>query len=239
MESFDAAILRDDYTYPWERDKEAGETAAAFAAFVTYRDLPPRSRSLRKAAAAHYHDDPEAGVGRAKVVQFEKWSAEYDWQVRVEAWDDERDRVRRQAHLRAVEDMAERHARDAAAAQNLALLPLRYLANRLSDEEGRKNLQMEMQLLGLKDQIRLAFLGERLLPRLQLAERLARGEPTEIVQGELGVSVEGTVQHLHGIAVVKRLLATEEGVEALDAIGRLGLPGGDDAVEGLEDDGPE
>lgn len=227
----------DDEILPWERDPD--ESPAAWGAFVTYRDMISEDsrgrRSLKRAAAKHYHGDFEYGVSAAKVRQFEKWSSAYDWQVRVEAWDAEQDRIKRQTHLATVEAMAERHAKDAAALQQIATLPSRLLAGQFK-EMGEDQMLLTLNDLHLKDRIRLAYLGMRQVPRLQAAERLARGEPTEIVSGEIHVEGE---EHLHGIAVVKRLLDSEEGIEALDAIGRLGLPSGEVVDVELEDDGTD
>lgn len=229
-----------DMREPWERDPD--ETPAAWAAFVTYRDLDGR-RSLRRAAWLHYHGDQEDTDGTpnaAELRRFKEWSRKYDWQVRVEAWDDEKDRRKREAQLKSIEEMAERHAKDAMNLQQIAALPSKLLTEQFR-RQGVEEMLMELNDLHLRDRIRLAYLGSRLMPRLQVAERLARGEPTEIVSGEM--YVEGEVAHLHGVAVVKRLLASDEGIEALDAIGRIGIGGdtaGGEVVDvGLEGDSPE
>jgi len=74
---------------PWER--QFGETRDGYLAFSTYRDMGP-DRSLARAAELHYED----GASRAKVVQFEKWSAEHDWVLRTDAWDMDQERERRE-----------------------------------------------------------------------------------------------------------------------------------------------
>src|SRR4051812_23513801 len=79
--------------------RQRGESRQGFAAFVAYRDLGP-SRSLAK-------------VGRAlgkSVALLERWSARWAWVARAAAYDDHLDQQRRAAWVKAVEDMAQRHA---------------------------------------------------------------------------------------------------------------------------------
>ena len=226
MESFEQ-----DYREPWERGGD--ETPVAFAAFVVYRDMLVEfgRRSLRRAAAKYYHDDYEYGVSAAKVRQFEKWSSANDWPIRAEAWDEENDRIKRERHWRAVEDMTERHAKEAMNLQHVAALPARLLT--MQFQKNPDEMLMKLNDLTLPDRLRLAFVGARITPRLQAAERLARGEPTEIFEGRTGEGGELTL----GADVVERLLQTDEGIAALDAIGRLGLeaPETYDADEGSDE----
>lgn len=65
---------------PWDRREE--ETARAYHAFTTYLYLDT-GRSLAKAAEVFY--GPHKGA--ANVRQMEKWSAQWSWVQRVEAWE--------------------------------------------------------------------------------------------------------------------------------------------------------
>lgn len=67
---------------PWER--QPGETARAFEAFVVYRDMGA-SRSLKKAGQ---------NLNKA-ITTLAEWSSKYDWVKRVAAWDAEQDRIAR------------------------------------------------------------------------------------------------------------------------------------------------
>lgn len=100
---------------PWERQEE--ETSKAYAAFCVYRDLGPE-RSLAKAGAA---------LGK-NPGGLEEWSSKNDWVKRSAAWDDEQDRIARQAQLKEIARMRERHAKLASdmlvkAAKALETLP--------------------------------------------------------------------------------------------------------------------
>lgn len=86
---------------PWERQK--GESGKAFEAFVVYRDMGP-TRSLMK--AAQKLDKNRTTIG--------DWSAKWSWVERVDAWDDEQDRIRRLELAQARVEAVERHWKSAA-----------------------------------------------------------------------------------------------------------------------------
>lgn len=97
----------DEQSELWER--QPNETAAAFYAFTYYRDLKPHERSLANAVRGLY----PGLTGKAfdsKLRQFQKWSPNYDWRVRANAWDRHEDRRKQAAYLNKVDEMAERHA---------------------------------------------------------------------------------------------------------------------------------
>lgn len=83
---------------PWERQPE--ETSKAYAAFCAYRDLGPE-RSLAKAGEV---------LGK-NPGGLEEWSSKNEWVKRSAAWDDEQDRIARQAQLKEIAKMRERHAK--------------------------------------------------------------------------------------------------------------------------------
>lgn len=139
---------------PWER--QDGETDKAYAAFCIYRDLPPNERSLRAAAAKFYGKDKEKL--RRPPATFEKWSTRWRWVERARAWDEEQDRLAREAQLQAIKEMRERHAEQARYLQAKGIQALRDLA------AGK---------ISAGDAIRLIIEGARL-------ERISRGEPETI-----------------------------------------------------------
>lgn len=157
---------------PWER--QPGESTRAFLGFATYRDLGA-ARSLVEAARA---------LGRNRVT-LSDWSITHGWVARTDAWDAEQDRVVRAAQTAEVKRMAERHARQAQLAQQAAMAPLQAVLERIAaerrDNDGRSPF-LELMLSGdPADALELALSAATRLPALQQAERLARGEPTEIV----------------------------------------------------------
>jgi hypothetical protein len=82
---------------PWER--EAGETAKAYAAFREFRDAPPASRKV---------DETPADVSRRQV---RNWATRHHWKARAEAWDDECSRVEDAERLDAIRSMHANHRR--------------------------------------------------------------------------------------------------------------------------------
>lgn len=82
---------------PWER--QAGEHAARFEAFATYRDAGP-DRTIRAVAQR---------LGKSASL-IARWSADDAWQRRIEAWEQHLDKLRREAAEQEIVDMAKRHA---------------------------------------------------------------------------------------------------------------------------------
>ena len=81
---------------PWER--QPGETARAFAAFVSFRSQPSETRAVKAARGA-------------AEKQLYTWSSEWRWAERVAAWDRELDRQLQAEELAAQRSMQRRHAR--------------------------------------------------------------------------------------------------------------------------------
>lgn len=163
---------------PWER--QPGESSVAYQAFSHYRDNP--KRSLRATAAAM-----DRGLSTLAA-----WNSRWSWQQRVQAWDAELDRRKREAAVAEVEEMAARHARQAHAAQEAAMQPvLAILEAARTDPDFRSRLVAE----GLGRTLEAALSAASKLPGLQGAERLARGEPTEIT-AQQHVVVETSVEDL-------------------------------------------
>jgi hypothetical protein len=149
----------------WER--LPGESSKAYAAFCLYRDLGPR-RSIEEASRL-YHGKPtldgaprDTARGRRASGLIRRWAERWNWIARAGARDEADEQAKRRKHLEAVEEMAERHAREALMLQNKAVERLRLLR----PEE-------------LKPRETLSFLVEA-----AKLERLARGEPTERVAEE-------------------------------------------------------
>ena len=148
-------------------DPMPGESAKAYAAFCLYRDLGPR-RTLDE-ASRWYHAPPGQADNRATSARRSRasgtvraWAERWHWGARALAWDEELERVKTTAQRAAVQEMAERHAKEAMMLQGKAVERLR-----------------QLQPQELKPRDTLAFLIEA-----AKLERLARGEPTERVAEE-------------------------------------------------------
>jgi hypothetical protein len=151
---------------PW--DQVAGESAKAYAAFCLYRDLGPR-RSLDE-ASRRYHRGSEREVqsgGRQPRASgtIRRWARLWNWSARAQAWDQQAQRIQETEQQAAIQEMAQRHAKEAMMLQNKAVERLR---------------QLRPEELRARDT--LAYLVEA--ARL---ERLARGEPTERVAQEISL----------------------------------------------------
>ena len=86
---------------PWERQPD--ETQKQYEAFCVYRDMGT-NRTLEK-VGQH--------LGKSTALM-ERWSSKNQWVNRVTAWDDERERIEREAaqkqQLEDIKKMRKRHA---------------------------------------------------------------------------------------------------------------------------------
>ena len=130
-------------------ERRPGEGQEAFAAFARYRGMGSERSTARVAQE----------FGKSKRL-IERWSSRWDWVRRAAEWDRVLDRARRETHLRAITEMAERHAKMAVAVQGRVITRL----NQLDPAE-----------LSPSDLIRWFEISVKI-------ERLSRGEPTESTQ---------------------------------------------------------
>ncbi len=165
--------------------RQSKETPPAFEAFVTYRD--------QGAQRSH------ANVARKlrKSTQLvSRWSRVHGWVDRVKAWDEELDRRARAATSAEVAEMAKRHVR--LADQMLEL----------SGHELRKRLKQAE-----KDKDKPAatvYELVRLLKEGTTIERLARGEPGEVVE-VAGRTVDLSVLSVQELKLLKQINAKLRG----------------------------
>lgn len=138
---------------PWEQ--QSGESDKSFAAFCVFRDIGS-SRSVHKAYVQ------STGKTQAKQAdgRWNGWASQNNWHTRASAWDGEQDRVKRQANLKAVAEMGERHAAIALGFQSK-------VAARLKSINPEELSPADM---------------ERWFKTAAMLERLARGEPDSITE---------------------------------------------------------
>ena len=96
---------------PWDRQK--GESARAFEAFLVYLQMGPE-RSVRAVAQKLSKSYTLAG----------RWSSTYHWVERCRAWDNYLQQEAKKAAAAAVRNMNRRHAQMAAAIQGTAMQAL-------------------------------------------------------------------------------------------------------------------
>jgi hypothetical protein len=132
-----------------------------------------------------------SGRKRGASGQVRLWAERWNWSVRACAWDQELERVKRNQQFAALEEMAERHAKEALLLQNKAVERLR---------------QLRPQELGPRETLSYLIEAAKL-------ERLARGEPTERVAEELRLAdvKELTDDELARIVASRRGLSSPGG----------------------------
>lgn len=159
---------------PWEQ--QPGESAPAFQAFATYRDLGAGERSVRRVARI---------VNKAGSL-IGGWSTTHRWVERSKAWDMHLDRTR-QAELEQRQiETAERHALTLGAhLQGTAIIQQKFL-EKCATRDGQEWLEK----LPLAEHAELAIAASRVAPRLVPMERLSLGLSTTNVAGHKGGPIE-------------------------------------------------
>ena len=152
-------------------DLQIGETLKAFLAFQAYRDTRAQDRSIAKCCGKYYGKE----YSKTRKRQWDRWSTRWKWTERLRAWESELDHVSQDATIKAVEEMRDKHVKEAQGLQGVAVLSLARL--RQDVEGGRRQLSPSLIL--------------QYLTQGSVMERLARGEPNEIVEnlGEDGVII--------------------------------------------------
>src|SRR3954452_17944375 len=102
-----------DSAEAWER--QPGESAAAWEAFASYRDLG-LSRSIGKVSER---------LAKSRTL-IERWSTAHRWVLRAEAWDREQHSLWRAEQHQAAREFARRHARLGSAAQSKIVAQLQH-----------------------------------------------------------------------------------------------------------------
>ena len=158
---------------PWER--QPGETAENFKAFVVYRDANPKisaekvaevltAEALKKGHKLYKNCMKNPGLMR-------QWCAKFKWVERREAWEDEKDRLVREELVRGVTAMRKNHTDIATQMLVKALRGLQALpAERMT-----------------------AYAIAQMVDIASKLERLSRGEATERTEGKNEVFGKMTV----------------------------------------------
>lgn len=170
-------------TAPYQRQEK--ESSAAFHAFCQYRDLGSKrtlgevSRLLYRAESPGIQiisNDDQGGKKKKKpkekhAGQVGLWSRKFDWIERAAAWDRLIDQRVREKQLSEIEKMAKRQAQQAEILQQVLMSPVLALARGLQDP--MRAVSIETAKMG--ELLEMSFESAKAIPRLQKAERLARG----------------------------------------------------------------
>ena len=137
----------------WER--QSGETAKAYAAFLLYRDLPAVDRTIVAAVVEHR----KLG-GKASVRNWETWASRYNWRERGLASDSDlasRRRERMEKELERAQDDAAVLIRAALAkvAERIQGMDAEELAAGQIPAALRTLIELELKVLGYEDRVAL------------------------------------------------------------------------------------
>lgn len=155
---------------PWERQEKDGETEINYEAFCIYRDMkansPDKRRTLERVCS-------ECGKSMSLIT---RWSSKFDWKKRVAAWDDEQDRIAREAaQKQMIDEIRIMRKRQAEAAKIMQIKAIRALS-KMKDED-----------IKAADVSRLMDIGSKI-------ERLARGDVGEVIEERDGGQATPAVQ---------------------------------------------
>ena len=134
-------------------DRQPGETAKAYAAFLLYRDLPAVDRTIVAAVVEHR----KLG-GKASVRNWETWSSRYNWRERGLASDSDlasRRRERMAKELERAQDDTVTLARAALAkvAERIQGMDPKELAAGQIPAALRTLAELELKVLGHEDRV--------------------------------------------------------------------------------------
>lgn len=120
----------------WER--QPGESARAWRAFVTYRDQGP-GRSLDRVGLIVYPGQQKGGKRgasrkRGSVGYIERWAQRWDWSTRVAEYDTYLDSRRQQTYVEEIEMLARLQAGEAVRATAVLMAPVLEFARRLQED---------------------------------------------------------------------------------------------------------
>ena len=163
---------------PWQC--QADETSKAFNAFVLYRGMLPKERSLEKLRQ-------KMDKNTLYLRQLGVWSSRWQWVKRSLAYDEHLAEVRQEAQEKEIKEMAERQAKEGMLLQSKGIERYR---------------SMEPQDMSPSDALRALIEGAKL-------ERTARGEPTDIQKSEHSGEIKVDVSNLSDEELL-RLIALRE-----------------------------
>ena len=142
---------------PWER--QSGETAKAYAAFLLYRDLPAIDRSVRAAREGHPNDT------KGTLRQWKGWSMRNGWVNRAAEHDSDlasRRRERMAKELERSQDDGLKLVRAdlAKVAERIAGMDAEDLAAGQIPAALKTLIELELKLLGHEDCVALKHEGK-------------------------------------------------------------------------------
>ena len=205
-----------EYRSPWDQQSE--EPDFMYGLFLQYRD-----QGLGRTIIDGYRWYLKEELGTAKQNSYYVYAKTWDWAERARLWDQYEEAQYQLARGQARRQMAERHEGEIVAAIKAVTVPFQALTEAMKSDEFLESLAT-MKPARL---IEVTNRAARALPSLMSAERLARGEATEIVAGTIEVN--------HNVAIGRDQIA-----EILGVLAQAGaLPDGSGIGEFIEVDDAE
>ena len=165
------------------QSRQSDESAAAFEAFVKYRDMGP-SRSTKEVASELSKSHTLIG----------RWCTAHHWVRRSHSHDAELDRRRRYGELREVEKMRKRQVKAALVMQELGFIELEKMLSEATRRKKKRGSLDEKTIL-------------KLIAQGAKQERINRGEPGEIVEQHGGEGMDLTALNLDELKQLRQLRA--------------------------------
>lgn len=187
----------------WER--QTNESDESWEAFVDYRDSAGEGDGKRSQHATARR----IGKGRQLVS---RWSAEHEWQRRVQAFDRDQDAIRLAEQAQAIKRAARRQSRALESMVMALIAPVEAYLAKLQEQGGVRQAYANWTLRELAVAARESA---RLLPALVQAERLVHGLSTSkgehVVQDPARAAAEAAVRDMDRGALDAYLLGVDEG----------------------------
>ena len=125
-------------------------------------------------------DMDKLNFGKRKVQQFNKWSSKYNWVARCEAWDVEEEQQRIAAKRESIRKMDERQATYGESLQKIGIINIHAHAGLNVKDKAGKAIEITIPV---EESRKLFETGLK-------AERIARGEVTEISERKHGGAID-------------------------------------------------
>lgn len=155
----------------WE--KQDGERLSSWEKFRMYKDMGP-TRSLRKLGMAL---SKNGKVTDMQISSLNNLAHIWRWRVRIEEYEKHLDKITHDESVRAIKEMAQRHASHAKLLENIIMLPPNYLVEKLKNTPDAENTLKQMDTAQL---LKMVLSSADAFHKVTNVERLSRGEPTEI-----------------------------------------------------------
>lgn len=151
-------------------ERMEGENPISFHYFCQYRDMGVR-RTYQKVATQN-------NVSLKVITDAAK---KWQWQDRIKLWTDEIDRLKREAYIHEIQEMAKRHARHSMNFQKVLTIPTDAILKKIKDNDLSYQDFINLPVSELFDK---SLKSAQIFSSIVDIERKSRGLPTELIKQE-------------------------------------------------------